>query len=95
MLNDYEPAVHARNLILLQLFLDSRGLLESSAAGITAGVAAVNVQGGEGKAKNPPAKEVPPRGEVNARDAAFAQRIGVIFRSGALPHRGTGNGSAI
>ncbi|CAN0365478.1 unnamed protein product, partial [Ectocarpus sp. 8 AP-2014] len=28
-LNDWEPAIHARNLMLLQMILDSRGLLNA------------------------------------------------------------------
>eukprot|EP00752_Nemacystus_decipiens_P011513 g10223.t1 len=90
MLNDYEPAVHARNLILLQLLLDSRSLLESSASagvdGIAAGVKAVHIQGGEHEKE---AEHLPPRrgavveGQPGAGGGgAFAQRIGVIFRQG-------------
>eukprot|EP00752_Nemacystus_decipiens_P011512 g10222.t1 len=85
VLNDYEPAVHARNLILLQLFLDSRSLLESSCSaeevdGIAAGVGAVYVQGGDRKGVRPPLKQKKPvHGDVDASGAAFAQRIGAIF----------------
>ncbi|CAM9211239.1 unnamed protein product, partial [Laminaria digitata] len=32
-LNDWEPAIHARNLVMLQLVLDSRNLLEPDSAG--------------------------------------------------------------
>ena len=89
VLNDYEPAIHARNLILLQLFLDARCLLESDRStdveGITAGVKAVDVEGGEYKdGERPPLKGESIQGKAKASVAAFAQRIGVIFRQGGV-----------
>lgn len=94
VLNDCEPAIHARILILVQLFLDSRSLLKLDSAadvdgitpgaaavdGITPGVAAVDVQGGEREVETPPPKKAPTQGKLEASGVAFAQRIGVVFR---------------
>lgn len=85
VLNDWEPAIHARNLILLQLFLDSRSLLKSNCSaevdGIAARMEALGVQSGERQDdESPQLKGVPAQGKAEASGAAFAQRIGVIFR---------------
>lgn len=91
-LNDWEPAVHARNLLLLQMFLDSRSLLEvgpPDAEGIGLGLDVLDVNAGQGEETGVPTKS----GERNSKttaeagapagragsEAAFAQRIGVIF----------------
>lgn len=47
MLNDWEPAVHARNLMLLQLFFYSRDLLEAGLGGdINKGMGALGIDRG-------------------------------------------------
>lgn len=65
--------------------MDTRSLLKPGSAaevdGITAGMAAARVQGGERKDENPPPKGVPRgEGKVKAKNTGFAQVIGVIFR---------------
>ncbi|CAN0267812.1 unnamed protein product, partial [Ectocarpus sp. 12 AP-2014] len=74
MMNDWEPAIHARNLMLLQMFLDARDILESSwsANKEKSGTKKSSSRGGNS------------RGHGSGRGssaAAFAQRIGVIYSS--------------
>ncbi|CAM9288454.1 unnamed protein product [Ectocarpus fasciculatus] len=73
-MNDWEPAIHARNLMLLQMFLDARDILESS--------------GSDAENKSSMKSSPPRRGNSRRHGsgrgssaAAFAQRIGVIFSS--------------
>ncbi|CAM9120897.1 unnamed protein product [Ectocarpus sp. 6 AP-2014] len=57
-LNDWEPAIHARNLMLLQMILDSRGLLNAEADGVddvVRGMDTVAVDAGSGDRSIPEA----------------------------------------
>ncbi|CAN0594929.1 unnamed protein product, partial [Ectocarpus sp. 12 AP-2014] len=57
-LNDWEPAIHARNLMLLQMILDSRGLLNAEADGVddvVRGMDTVAVDAGSGDRSVPEA----------------------------------------
>lgn len=74
MMNDWEPAIHARNIMLLQMFLDARDILELS-------VSATKKKSGTKKASS---RRGNSRGHGSGRGsstAAFAQRIGVIYSS--------------
>ncbi len=91
VLNDWEPAIHARSLMLLQMILDSRSLLEAEpkgADGIARGVGSMDIGGGTGggsseESKEPGSKKKNARKKASAKaglpGAAFAQRVGVIF----------------
>ena len=71
---------------MLQLFLDSRSLLEYGCStkkvdGVTAGAGAIEVQGGKRKNGGKPLlRGKPEKGKTNVNGAAFARRVGVIFR---------------
>lgn len=89
VLNDWEPAIHARNLMLLQMILDSRSLLETASEGvdgIARGMDILDLGEGTGgssvESKGPcnSQKDVPKASaKASLAGAAFAQRIGVIF----------------
>lgn len=79
VINDWEPAIQARNLILLQMILDSRSLLEEGgpvgADGITCDMDALVIGGGSGDAPS-----VQPREEKEAK--AHKKKKGPKKKSG-------------
>ena len=93
--NDWEPAIHAKNIITLHLFLDCRNLLdESSTDDIAELIATLNKGGGSrrtaadnkpdsGQRINPDETATTSAGTLvvdsSVRDKAFARRIGEIF----------------
>ena len=94
MLNDWEPAIHAKNIILLHLFLDCRDLLDQSFTdGIAKKTAAVDIEGGSRRndaSTQPGSGRMLKTGETSStagtvdvdstvRNKAFARRIGEIF----------------
>ncbi|CAM9230359.1 unnamed protein product [Scytosiphon promiscuus] len=93
-LNDWEPAIHARNLMLLQMILDARDLVgvgHGATDGITRGMDALTVGESDGAAKpekdKEPGKKQGPKKKARkkkasaatGRAAAFAQKVGAIF----------------
>lgn len=88
VLNDWEPAIHARNLVFLQMILDSRNLLAECgyAAEIKEAIGELdtvcfqcNDAVDESENSKEPSAANPSKAKTNPR-AAFASRIGVIFR---------------
>lgn len=84
MLNDWEPAIHARNLIFLQMILESRSLLQGCgyADEIDGIIREMDGVGIEGKGPMTNGSKNVNRGPSTEADAelAFALRIGSIFR---------------
>ncbi len=83
MLNDWEPAIHARNLILLQMVLDSRSLLQEcgyadEVDGIIHEMGGVGIQGND--ATNASENTKKSSAAKAGAGAPFATRIGDIFR---------------
>lgn len=83
VLNDWEPAIHARNLIFLQMVLDSRSLLrecgyEDEIDGIIHEMVGVGIQDNDATDGSENTKK--PSAVKTGAGAAFATRIGVIFR---------------
>ena len=74
VLNDWEPAIHARNIMLLQMILDSRSLLEATSAGaddVTRGMDGLGLGGGTGgSAQSSEEKKGPGKKKKNASQEA-------------------------
>ena len=82
-LNDWEPAIHARNLILLQMILDSRQLLEACghSTEINGAIRETRTAGIRRRmASGKSTKSMERSAAKGNAEAAFATSIGVIFR---------------
>jgi len=83
VLNDWEPAIHARNLIFLQMVLDSRSLLQECGYAddvdtLVHEMHRVSFQGNDSTNGSENFKKA--SAAKTSAASAFATRIGVIFR---------------
>ncbi|CAM9397242.1 unnamed protein product, partial [Hapterophycus canaliculatus] len=90
-LNDWEPAIHARNLMLLQMILDARDLVDvgGEVDGITRRMDALKVSTASAPKKESAESASKKKASPDSRDTttdssphlapAFAQKVGAIF----------------